>query len=61
MDSLELAKLDSIIIYQKGIVSNLEKKIELLQPKWHDKKSIWFGFGILSTLGTGILVNQLIK
>lgn len=61
LDSLELAKLDSIIIYQKGIVSDLEKKIELLQPKWHDKKSIWFGFGILSTLGTGILVNQLIK
>lgn len=61
LDSIELAKLDSISIYQKGIISDLEKKIDLLQPKWHDKKSVWFGFGFLSALGTGILVNQAIK
>ena len=61
LDSIQITKQDSIITYQKGIVLDLEKKIQLLQPKWHDKKSIWFGFGILSTLGTGILVNQLIK
>ena len=43
---------------EKGIVLDLEKKIQLLQPKWYDKKAIWFGFGFLSTLGTGILINS---
>jgi len=61
LDSVQIIKQDSIIIYQKGIISNLEKKIEILQPKWYDKKSVWFGFGFLSTLGTGILINELIK
>ena len=61
LDSIEIEKQDSIITYQKGIVADLEKKIELMQPKWYDKKSVWFGFGFLSALGSGILVNQLIK
>jgi hypothetical protein len=61
LDSVQISKQDSIIIYQKNIVTDLEKKIDLLQPKWHDKKSVWFGFGFLSTLGTGILINQFIK
>ena len=61
LDSIEILKQDSIITYQKGIVADLEKKIELMQPKWYDKKSVWFGFGFLSALGSGILVNQLIK
>ena len=61
LDSVQIIKQDSIIIYQKGIISNLEKKIEILQPKWYDKKSIWFGFGFLSAIGSGILVNQLVK
>lgn len=61
LDSVQIIKQDSIIIYQKGIISNLEKKIKILQPKWYDKKSVWFGFGFLSTLGTGILINELIK
>ena len=61
LDSIQISKQDSIIMYQKGIVSDLEKKIELMQPKWNDKKSVWFGFGFLSALGTGILVNQAIK
>lgn len=61
LDSIEIEKQDSIIHYQKGIVADLEKKIELMQPKWYDKKSIWFGFGFLSALGSGILVNQIIK
>lgn len=61
LDSIQIAKQDSIITYQKGIVSNLEKKIELMQPKWNDKKSVWFGFGFITALGSGVLVNQLIK
>ena len=61
LDSIQITKQDSIITYQKGIVSDLEKKIELIQPKWNDKKSVWFGFGFITALGSGILVNQLIK
>ncbi len=61
LDSIQLDKQDSIIVYQKNIVTDLEKKIELLQPKWNDKKSVWFGFGFITALGSGILVNQLIK
>jgi hypothetical protein len=61
LDSIQIAKQDSIITYQKNIVTDLEKKIELLQPKWNDKKSVWFGFGFITALGSGILVNQLIK
>lgn len=61
LDSIEIKKQDSIIHYQKGIVADLEKKIELMQPKWYDKKSVWFGFGFLSAIGSGVLVNQLIK
>jgi hypothetical protein len=61
LDSIHIVKQDSIIIWQKSIIKDLETKIELMQPKWYDKKSVWFGFGFLSTLGTGILVNQIIK
>jgi hypothetical protein len=34
---------------------------KLLQPKWYNKNTLWFGAGFLSALGTGILINQLIK
>ena len=61
LDSIQITKQDSIIVYQKVIVFDLEKKIQLLQPKWYDKKSLWFGFGFLSTLGTGILINSFIN
>jgi hypothetical protein len=58
LDSIQIIKQDSIIIYQKSIVIDLEKKIKLLQPKWYDKKPLWFGFGFLSAIGTGILINS---
>ena len=61
LDSIQIVKQDSIILLQKNIISDLEKKIELMQPKWYDKKRLWFGLGVFSTLGTGILINQLIK
>jgi len=61
LDSIQIVKQDSIITYQKNIVTDLEKKIELLQPKWNDKKSVWIGFGFITALGSVILVNQLIK
>lgn len=60
-DSMLIAKRNEEIALLNGIITDYKTKVDLLQPRWHDKKSIWFSFGILSTLGTGILVNQLIK
>jgi hypothetical protein len=61
--------LDSIqFILQKQQVALLQKNIDLyverekrLQPKWYDNKSIWFGLGIFTTLGSGILINEILK
>jgi len=61
LDSIQIIKQDSIIGLQKNIVKDLELKITLMQPKWYDKKPLWFGFGFLSAIGTGILINQFIK
>lgn len=61
LDSVQLAKKQEEITLLNDQIKNYKTKIDLLQPRWIDKKGIWFGFGILSTLGTGILVNQLTK
>ena len=61
LDSIQLAKRQEEVVLLNDQIKNYKTKIDLLQPKWTDKKGLWFGFGILSTLGTGILVNQLIK
>jgi len=61
--------LDSIQIeMQKQQVALLQKNIDLyvqrekrLQPKWYDSKNLWFGLGIFTTLGSGILINELLK
>ena len=61
--------LDSVqIALQKQQVSLLQKNIDLyverekrLQPKWYDNKSIWYGLGIFTTLGSGILINEILK
>jgi hypothetical protein len=61
--------LDSIqIVLQKQQVTLLQKNIDLyverekrLQPKWYDNKNIWFGLGIFTTLGSGILINEILK
>ena len=61
--------LDSIqITLQKQQVALLQKNIDLyverekrLQPKWYDNKSIWYGLGIFTTLGSGILINEILK
>lgn len=58
LDSIQIIKQDSIIGLQKNIVKDLELKITLMQPKWYDKKPLWFGFGFLSAIGTGILINS---
>ena len=61
--------LDSVqIVLQKQQVTLLQKNIDLyverekrLQPKWYDNKNIWFGLGIFTTLGSGILINEILK
>ena len=61
--------LDSVqIVLQKQQVALLQKNIDLyverekrLQPKWYDNKTIWFGLGIFTTLGSGILINEILK
>ena len=61
--------LDSVqIALQKQQVALLQKNIDLyverekrLQPKWYDNKNIWFGLGIFTTLGSGILINEILK
>ena len=61
--------LDSVqIVLQKQQVALLQKNIDLyverekrLQPKWYDNKNIWFGLGIFTTLGSGILINEILK
>ena len=64
-----LIKLDSVQLqYKNNQIKLLQENIDLyvsreklLQPKWYDKKCLWYGAGFLSALGTGILINQLIK
>lgn len=62
-------RLDSIQIQlQQQQVELLQKNIDLykerelrLQPKWYDNKNIWFWSGILTTLGSGIIINSILK
>ena len=64
-----LIKLDSVQLqYKNNQIKLLKENInlyvsreKLLQPKWYDKKGLWYGAGFLSAFGTGILINQLIK
>ena len=64
-----LIKLNTTqISYKDTQIKLLQDNIDLyaereksLQPKWYNKKSLWFGAGFASAFGVGILVNQLIK
>jgi len=68
-EQTSLIKLDSIQLqYKNTQIKLLQENIDLyvsreklLQPKWYNKNTLWFGAGFLSALGTGILINQLIK
>ena len=57
LDSIQLAAKDKEIKLLNGIIADYKQ----LQPKFMDKKSVWFGFGFLAALGSGILINQAIK
>ena len=57
LDSIQLAAKDKQIELQNSIIENYKQ----MQPKFMDKKVVWFGFGFLAALGSGILINQAIK
>jgi len=57
LDSIQLAAKDKQIELLNSIISDYKQ----IQPKFLDKKGIWFGFGFLAALGSGILVNQITK
>jgi hypothetical protein len=61
LDSLHIVEQDTEIKLLKSNIDLYKEQIKLMQPKWSDKKGLWFGFGFLSALGTGILVNQIVK
>jgi hypothetical protein len=61
LDSIQLQYKDTQIKLLQDNVNLYVAREKLLQPKWYDKKGLWYGAGFLSALGAGILVNQLIK
>ena len=61
LDSIQLQYKDTQIKLLQDNINLYVAREKLLQPKWYDKKGLWYGAGFLSALGTGILVNQLIK
>lgn len=59
LDSTQIAlQQQQVLLLQKNIDVYVERE-KRLQPKWYDNKNIWFFSGILTTLGSGILINQL--
>lgn len=61
LDSMQLQNKTNEIVLLNEQLANYKIKVDLLQPKLLDKKSIWFSFGFLAALGSGILINQLTK
>ena len=65
----ELIKLDSLQLrYKDQQIALLQENIEIyirreryLKPKWYEAKGLWFTAGILTTLGSGILINEILK
>ena len=64
-----LIKLDSLQLrYKDQQISLLQENVEIyigreryLKPKWYESKGLWFTAGILTTLGSGILINEILK
>ena len=51
---------DSLLIedYKKQLELK-EEMIDLVKPKWHENRYLWFGYGITLTVGSVILAGQL--
>ena len=69
MQHEKLIKLDSLQLrYKDQQIALLQENVEIyirreryLKPKWYDSKGVWFGLGIFTTLGSGILINEILK
>ena len=61
LDSIQIAlQYQQVALLQKNIDLYVERE-KRLQPRWYDNKSIWYGLGIFTTLGSGILINEILK
>ncbi len=63
---IKLDSLENLYLTQKNefLNDNINLYIErekLLQPKWYDKKGLWFSAGILTTLLTGKLIVEVVQ
>ena len=61
LDSTQIALQHKQVVLLQETIDVYVKREKQLQPKWYDNKNIWFFSGILTTLGSGILINQLVK
>ena len=69
MQHEKLIKLDSLQLrYKDQQIALLQENVEIyirreryLKPKWYDSKGLWFAAGIFTTLGSGILINEILK
>lgn len=61
LDSLQLRYKDQQIVLLQENVELYIRRERYLKPKWYEAKGLWFGMGIFTTLGSGILINQILK
>ena len=61
LNTTQISYKDTQIKLLKDNIDLYVEREKSLQPKWYNKKSLWFGAGFASAFGVGILVNQLIK
>ena len=57
---IQTTENDSLMIedYKKQLELK-EEMIDLVKPKWHENKYLWFGYGVALTAGSVILAGQL--
>jgi hypothetical protein len=61
LDSVQIAlQYQQVALLQTNIDLYVQRE-KRLQPKWYDNKNIWFGLGIITSIGSGILINELTK
>lgn len=59
---------DSLLLYERQQTELLKENIKMYQkiekmqePKWHQKPILWFVSGVVTTLGSGIVLYLLVK
>jgi hypothetical protein len=61
LDSLQLRYKDQQIVLLQENVEIYIRRERYLKPKWYEAKGLWFAAGIFTTLGSGILINEILK